>query len=161
MVKKKTNKKKVNNAQHIKKLYRSKEDKLIAGVCGGISEYFMIDPIWVRLAFIVGALIDGIGIVAYIIIWILVPENPTHRSNKQTVVEEKVQKVGATLRKDYKDGKINKARNGTGHFYIGMILILLGALFLIKNVFGWFDSDVFWPLLIIVIGITLIYRNLK
>jgi len=59
-----------------KKLYRSKKNKRIAGVCGGIAEYFDIDPIIVRLITLILVLSAGGGLVAYIIAWIVVPEEP-------------------------------------------------------------------------------------
>ncbi|MGB9679332.1 MAG: PspC domain-containing protein [Thermoanaerobacteraceae bacterium] len=59
------------------KLYRSKQQKLIAGVCGGIANYFKVDVTIVRLIWAVISLFWGIGIAAYIIAWILIPEEPT------------------------------------------------------------------------------------
>jgi phage shock protein C len=60
----------------VKKFYRSKEDKVIAGICGGIGEYFGIDSTLVRLIWIIIILAGGAGIIAYIIAWLIVPENP-------------------------------------------------------------------------------------
>ena len=57
----------------MKKLYRSKTNRMIAGVCGGIGEYFDIDPTIIRLIWIMFALAAGSGIIAYIIAWIIVP----------------------------------------------------------------------------------------
>ena len=64
-----------------KKLYRSKKDKMIAGVCGGIAEYFDIDPILARLLGVLFVLSGGAGIIAYIIAWIVIPENPEQVSD--------------------------------------------------------------------------------
>ena len=61
--------------ENSKKLYRSK-NKWIAGVCGGIAEYFNVDPIIVRIIWLVLALGYGVGILAYIIAWLLIPKNP-------------------------------------------------------------------------------------
>ena len=58
----------------VKKLYRSKKNRVIAGVCGGIAEYFNIDPTLVRLLWIFFVIIWGSGILAYIIEWIIIPE---------------------------------------------------------------------------------------
>ncbi|MGA9187369.1 MAG: PspC domain-containing protein [Methanosarcina sp.] len=59
------------------KLYRSKKNKIIAGVCGGISEYFKIDPTLVRLLWLLVSVMSvGAGLVAYIIAWIIIPEEP-------------------------------------------------------------------------------------
>ena len=58
-----------------KRLYKSRENKMIAGVCGGIAEYFNIDPTIVRLAWAFISLASvGCGVVAYFIAWIIVPE---------------------------------------------------------------------------------------
>lgn len=60
----------------MKKLYRSRTNKIIAGVCGGIAEYSNIDPTVIRLLWLLLSLIWGAGIVAYIIAWIIIPEEP-------------------------------------------------------------------------------------
>ena len=57
-----------------KKLYRSKKDKMIAGVCGGIAEYFDIDPTLVRLLTLLFILLGGAGVITYLIAWIIIPE---------------------------------------------------------------------------------------
>ena len=61
-----------------KKLYRSTSDKMIAGVCGGLAEYFNIDPVIVRLVAVLLLLPGGVpGFLPYIILWIVVPEKPS------------------------------------------------------------------------------------
>jgi len=59
-----------------KRLYRSKDNHYIGGVCGGIAEYFNIDPTLVRLGLLVFALMGGSGVLAYIIAWCVIPEHP-------------------------------------------------------------------------------------
>ncbi len=61
-----------------KKLYRSREDKMLGGVCGGIANYFGVDPTLIRLAFVLIFFADGAGLLAYIVAWILIPEKPTN-----------------------------------------------------------------------------------
>jgi len=58
----------------IKKLYRSKKDKIIGGVCGGIGKYFKVDPTFIRLLWVFTTLLWGAGLVTYIIAWIIIPE---------------------------------------------------------------------------------------
>ena len=59
------------------KLYRSKKNRIIAGVCGGIGEYFKVDPTLVRLLWLLISVMGmGSGVVAYIIAWIIIPEEP-------------------------------------------------------------------------------------
>lgn len=59
-----------------KKFYRSRKNRVIAGICGGLAEYFDIDPIIVRLIALILVLSAGAGLIAYIIAWIAVPEEP-------------------------------------------------------------------------------------
>ncbi|HEY3362273.1 MAG TPA: PspC domain-containing protein, partial [Methanosarcina sp.] len=59
------------------KLYRSKKNKIIAGICGGIGEYFKVDPTLIRLLWVLISVMGmGSGVVAYIIAWIIIPEEP-------------------------------------------------------------------------------------
>ena len=58
----------------MKKLYRNVNDRKIAGVCSGIGEYFDVDPVLIRLIWIVFAFAAGGGIVAYFIAWLIIPE---------------------------------------------------------------------------------------
>jgi phage shock protein C len=57
-----------------KRLYRSKRDRLIAGVCGGLGHYFNIDPVIVRALFIGLAFIFGSTIIVYLVLWVITPE---------------------------------------------------------------------------------------
>lgn len=60
--------------ENVKKLYRSSEkDSMIGGVCGGLAEYFNVDPTLIRLLWVLLALVFGGGVLAYIIFWIVVP----------------------------------------------------------------------------------------
>ncbi|MGI5874632.1 MAG: PspC domain-containing protein [Bacillota bacterium] len=59
-----------------KRLYRSTTQKMLGGVCGGIAEYFDIDPTLVRLALVAITLFGGSGIIAYIVAYLVIPEAP-------------------------------------------------------------------------------------
>lgn len=63
----------------MKRLYRSGKEKILGGVCGGIAEYFGIDPVIVRVLWVILCLLWGSGILAYIIAWIIIPRNPHHK----------------------------------------------------------------------------------
>ena len=63
----------------MKRLYRSGKDKILGGVCGGIGEYVKIDPVIIRLLWVLFALAYGTGILFYIIAWIIIPRNPKHK----------------------------------------------------------------------------------
>lgn len=59
-----------------KRLYRSRNDRMIAGVCGGIANYFDVDPTWIRLLFVLFFFLGGSALLVYIIMWIVVPNAP-------------------------------------------------------------------------------------
>lgn len=59
-----------------KRLYKSNENRMIDGVCGGIAEYFDMDPTLVRLGWVLLCALGGSGIIAYIIAAIIIPRNP-------------------------------------------------------------------------------------
>lgn len=59
-----------------KTLYRSCTDRILAGVCGGLAEYFGTRSILVRILWVVAVLFAGVGIIAYILLWLLTPEEP-------------------------------------------------------------------------------------
>jgi phage shock protein C len=61
-----------------KKLYRSKTDRRIAGVCGGLGNYFDIDPTIIRLAWVVALFFAGGGLFAYLLAMIIVPQEPEY-----------------------------------------------------------------------------------
>lgn len=66
----------MNEERNVKRLYRSRNNRMIAGVCGGLAEYFHIDVTWVRLLFILFLLVGGSAILIYVIMWLIVPLEP-------------------------------------------------------------------------------------
>jgi phage shock protein C len=66
----------MNQLSSHKKLYRSRRERMIAGVCGGLAEHFGIDPTWVRLLFVLFFFIGGSALLIYVILWLIVPLAP-------------------------------------------------------------------------------------
>ncbi|MEW5702893.1 MAG: PspC domain-containing protein [Candidatus Zixiibacteriota bacterium] len=129
-----------------KRLYRSNDTKVIGGVCGGLGEHFDIDPTWIRLLFVLLIFASGIGILAYIIGWIVIPRRPL------VPVAAPAAEVPPPAQPAAKTQK-----HGPG-FLPGIILIGLGLIFLLHRFFFWFDFEYIWPLILIGIGGALIYR---
>lgn len=61
---------------NIRRIYRSEEDRIFAGVCGGFGDYFNIDPVIIRLVWILFVMVGGSGIILYIIAWLIIPKQP-------------------------------------------------------------------------------------
>jgi phage shock protein C len=59
-----------------RKLYRSKTDRMLAGVCGGLAEYFNTDPTLIRVLFVLLTVLGGAGPIIYLAMWIIVPNQP-------------------------------------------------------------------------------------
>ncbi len=57
----------------VRKLRRSKKERILAGVCGGLAEYFQVDVTLVRIAFVLAFILFGIGVIPYIVLWIVMP----------------------------------------------------------------------------------------
>lgn len=70
----------------MKKLYRSRDNKMISGVCGGIGEYFNVDPVLIRIIFLLIALPGGVSVLLYFVCWILMPLEPAHGSRTRKKV---------------------------------------------------------------------------
>jgi len=66
---------------NMRRLYRSGNDRILGGVCGGIGEYLGIDPVLIRLLWVFAILAFGSGLLLYIIAWIIIPRNPKHKWN--------------------------------------------------------------------------------
>lgn len=129
-------------------LMRSESDRKIAGVCGGLAEYFAVDAIWVRLAFLVLASASGIGLVIYLILMVVMPDQSKDLDDAIVINSDRLVDDPAAL-------KTRDNTTGT----VGVLLILFGAFFLISQL-GWI-SNAFWPLALIGAGMYFIFRRTR
>lgn len=113
-------------------LRRRLDNRVIAGVCSGLADYLAIEPILVRLGFVVITFAGGAGVLAYIILWIVMTPAP---------VGTAAQPVGTGAR-------------GQGGFWLGAFLVALGVLFLVGNtgILWWWNWSLFWPLALVALG---------
>jgi phage shock protein C len=129
-----------------KRLYRSQSNKMIAGVCGGIADYFEIDPTLIRLIVVAIALFGGVGLLAYIAAIFIVPNNPeeVHSENSsENLIKDK-------------------------SLFWGSLLIIFGLFFLLRQM-GFFYGFEFWRIpwqmvwaaFLIIIGFYLLYNRKK
>lgn len=144
-------------------LYRSRQERLIGGVCGGISEYLRIDASLVRVFFVLLALTTGIGWLLYMILWAAVPYegagvfgSPATMRTGVGEMQVKAQALGDDVRQ-------TAARPSPQiGVVVGATLVLIGALALLRNLgipgLGWLNEGLIWPLLLLVGGIVLVWR---
>jgi len=125
-----------------KRLYRSTNNKMIGGVCAGLADYFAIDPVIVRLVAVILFFAQGVGFIAYIVAWIVVPQATPETES--------------SLKSEKKDSS-----NGWVKYLPGLLMIFAGIYFLADQYFYWFDFIEFWPLLLIVIGVGVIVMSMR
>lgn len=140
-------------------LYRSRTDSVISGVSGGLGKYLDIDPVIFRILFVVLTFLAAGGLIAYIIFWIVMPEEPidyyktnTHFKQTDTMENEN---------EDYRNKPYyNKPRNDGG-LVVGVILIALGGLFLLDRLLPRINFGDLWPVMLIIVGILIIATQVK
>ena len=74
--------------QEPKRLYRSRSKRMLGGVCGGLGEYLKIDPTVMRVIFVILAFFYGASLLIYLIMWVLVPEEPLYEAGQAPVQDE-------------------------------------------------------------------------
>ena len=150
-----------------KKLYRSVDDRVILGVAGGLGEYFEIDPIIVRLIFVLLTIWGGAGLLFYIIGAIVIPEKP--KGQKDDVEEGEVidkEKIKQDA-KDFADktkaaaqdiAADYKTKPNRGAQIFGLIILFVGLSVLAGWFFPGFSFERLWPVVLILIGLYLIFK---
>jgi len=140
-------------SENPRKLYRSGVNRMIGGVCGGVAEYFSLDPTLVRVLWLIFSIFTGVGIPVYFLCLVIVPSNPDHVARPEP--QEKVKNENVAL-------------------IVGLTLVIVGiALFSGHGFprfwalgFPWigfwpFQWRFIWPVLLILFGLWTIFTNLQ
>ena len=126
----------------MKKLYRSRDNKILGGVCMGIANYFGVDVTLIRLLWIVVGFWGGIGFPAYIVAWIIIPEEPAG---------------GEAI-----DITPGQGSRGADTRTIGLIIVAVGLYLLLRQFIPTFFFEMyFWPLLIVAIGLFVMFGGFR
>ncbi len=144
-------------------LRRSRSDRIIAGVCGGIAEHLGLDPTLVRVAALLAAYLTSGGIVlAYLVLAIVMPEAPEDGSFEAS--ERPEGKGTAMVETDVGDDTTGSAalreKRGKGGIWLGVALVVLGIAMLIEQ-FTSIDIWRFWPVLLIALGASIIIKGAR
>jgi phage shock protein C len=176
------------------RFYRS-SNRILGGVCAGLAEGFHLDPLWVRIAFVVLVFLQGVGVFLYIILWLVMPErlpDGNQRSGFDAMTVD-LRRIWGEVQHQFGNAPPPPQSSASGsaappaaatgtttstvpaptasqpavHFnwrnqslIVGLILIVLGLLFLGNNI-GIIDWAVVWPAALITLGIVILVRNLE
>ncbi|MGQ9493741.1 MAG: PspC domain-containing protein [Anaerolineae bacterium] len=150
--------------------YRDRRKGIIAGVCAGLAEYFHVSPVLVRLILILTVLAGGPAVLAYIILWIVLPERATIGSPHRTTMRDNVREMAAEVHSLSQElqsmfGGKHQAVTGTGTrvIWLGAILIVMGLVLLADNLhlLSWFRLDLLRAIALILAGIVLLSHALR
>ena len=155
----------------MKRLYRSRKNRMLGGVCGGIAEYFDIDPVIVRLVAVALFFVGGSAVLAYIIALIIIPYEPYEASAAPV---SNLSATAATASAPESGSPAGAAPSSSANdsipLFLGILLIVIGGLFLMHNLpffspfyhqIRYYVRDFFWPSILVVFGVFLIARGWK
>jgi phage shock protein PspC (stress-responsive transcriptional regulator) len=141
-----------------KRLFRSQKNSVIGGVCGGLGNYFDTDPIIFRALFVITFFAVGSGILVYIVLWIITPLEsvPFFKPADSTAKDEPV-------KEEFKSENMEdqKKQKNDGSLWGGIILIVLGGIFLIDRFVQDIDFGDLWPLILVAVGVILISKSFQ
>jgi phage shock protein C len=138
----------------MKRLYRSRTNKVIAGICGGIGEYLETDPVLIRLIAVLFLFTGGAAFIAYILGIFVIPRRPWDGAPSPAAASSE----GA------------ESRSHAGTLIIGIILIVFGVNFLLRDIpffhsYYWWFWDLgwhfFWPSILIAVGLLVLLRGFR
>jgi phage shock protein C len=134
-----------------KSLYRSKKDRVLGGVAGGLGEYFEVDSTLIRLIFIILFFSGGTGLLLYLVLWLIMPSKPGKKIADERTIKENVEEIRT---------KAEEMGHRQGRQWFGILLLVLGIIILLRNL-GFFRIFVgrLWPIVLVIIGIALLARE--
>jgi phage shock protein C len=151
-----------------KRLTRDTKRAILGGVAAGFGEYLDVDPVLVRLAFVLLAFVNGLGVLFYLACWLVVPRAdlvtasaPSPAAGAAAGGFESLRESGSRLAAEVRQGAPDPARVQAA---VGTLLVLLGAFLLAENL-GWLRwpdwarFETLWPLLLVALGLGLIAKS--
>lgn len=153
----------------MKKLYKSREQKMLGGVCGGIAEYFEVDPVLVRIVFIALTLLHGGGLLAYIIGLIIIPVAPT-RVSAETQESHTAQPSAPDYAHQQTSQTTEPRSPKQAQLIGGVMLTAIGLIFLLDHftffhrfwhLFHYNFFDYILPAILVIMGALLIARGVN
>lgn len=154
-----------------KRLTRDTKNAVLAGVCAGFANYFGVDPVLIRLAFVLMVVLNGLGLVAYVVGWVIMPRADKDAGSSGASgtaaatdpagrIVESVRQAGEKVADEFQRLPDEKRR---GSAIAGIVLMVLGTIFLLDRMSWWhwpywarFSN--LWPVILIGVGVSLIFE---
>ncbi|MDA3861561.1 MAG: PspC domain-containing protein [Melioribacteraceae bacterium] len=135
---------------------RSRQNRILGGVAAGLAEYLSIDTLVVRILFVVSAFFNGIGLLLYLVMWIVIPEekmidlnSSANTDNSETTPDSEI------------NFTIPQKKDKNSQVIFGVVLILVGVFFLGIEVFSFLNFADLFPILLVGFGIYLLMKSKK
>lgn len=143
-----------------KRLTRTKNGAMLGGVCMGLGQYLNIDPVFIRIFFVLFTISTGFGLLVYLVLWIVIPREDTIQADGSTLPAsgdfgDRARMMGSEVR------DVASKSNPKLPLYIGIGLLIIGGFALLKALpFVWvqYIDKFMWPALLVLAGIVLLTR---
>lgn len=139
---------------------------MIGGVCGGLGTYLGLDPTFIRFFFVLLAIANGVGVLIYFLLWIILPLEGQGEFATGETIRAGAEEIAARARSLGGDLGTNLPQAGArGGMIVGAALVVVGILLFIQNLelpwLWWLNFDSLWPVLLIVGGAILLLRRTR
>jgi len=152
---------KTKNTKSTKKLYRpSGKDKVLAGVCLGLGEFFDVDPTIVRIIFILLTLFGGGGVLIYIVLWLVMPTEKHIGEISENSIKEGAFEMKERAER-FADDMKGIDNRGDSKSIFGLLILGAGVILLFQN-FGflhYINIWRFWPVLLVIVGLAILAKR--
>ncbi len=162
------------------------KDRILGGVCSGLAAGLHVDPLWVRLGFVLLAFLQGVGLLIYIVLWLVMPEPVEGQEGTRSGFDSMsadLKRIGAEFRGTFSgssksaattEGTSTPAGSGAApspaaapampagrqSIVLGVVLVVVGAIILSGNI-GLLQWSIIWPAVLIVLGALLLARTMQ
>lgn len=144
-------------------LYRSETNKVIAGVAGGLGEYFNIDPTIIRVLFVLLTVFGGSGLVIYIVLWLIIPSRTAESKDSRNAIRDNLQDMKTRTQSFAHSITAGTEDKDNSRFWWAILIIILGFFFLLNN-YGLLeplDLERLWPVVLIIFGLAILLKKSK
>jgi len=170
--------------QQATQTFRRGKDRILGGVCSGLAEGLRIDPLWVRLGFVLLTFLQGAGLLIYIVLWLVMPEQVDGQDRTRSGFDSMsadLKRIGAEVKAQFggrpkpaptqeqaapsetpatsSNAPASRPSTGRTSIGLGVVLVAVGLILLGANT-GLVQWSVIWPSVLIILGVLLLARTL-